>query len=628
MASERSKRVQKLLGEDSELALAIPPRSRLYPLEPIGIGTFLVERLSGYLIRLAKEHAVNPGALIRELKGPRAAKRNPGDDLNLNYFGYGMNGMSAGTSNWVQIVQTATTRSDLYCLTLLPFRHVLARPGFVTKRRWCPICYEEWRVNSQTIYEPLIWTLRSVRDCPAHQLGLKSICPKCGRALPLLGFFSEAGYCDHCLSWLGTSHSGGAPTSLSQDEQLHLGQLQDLLRIIPNLDPTEAALSLRRNLSIYVERAANGRSNALAKHLQVMPLILTLGKLSPRTVVTLDSILKISLRLNIRVSSLFSSAPIDRDIIAAKEALDSSRCNAVRSKPSKSEIVETLRSALEQSKGDTPKGIARQLGFKSSKALYRADRELCYRIAARNLISGERRKRRRGLDISERCHIEEALKQAISSNQTVTLAEIGEMAGYTSDGPIRRQFPVLSSALVEKNALAARQSRDNIHKTLEKALHENPAPCLEGLLRRLGYSSTLRETESELCNQISARYREQTERYAESIRRQALAMLNEDPVPSARQAIKRLGVRWAYMRRLFPTILRMFSVQHQNCVAARIERLHQERIGDVRRIVADLKCSGLYPSRRLVAQLLPPGPHLGLAEFTAAWRDAKRLAAS
>ncbi|MDB9512090.1 TniQ family protein [Kamptonema animale CS-326] len=43
---------------------AIPPRSRFYHLEPIGVGTPYVESLAGYLIRLAQEHCVNVGQLI------------------------------------------------------------------------------------------------------------------------------------------------------------------------------------------------------------------------------------------------------------------------------------------------------------------------------------------------------------------------------------------------------------------------------------------------------------------------------------------------------------------------------------------------------------------------------------
>ncbi len=44
--------------------LEIPNRSRLYFLEPIGVGTPYTESLSSYLCRLAQEHCVTPQKLI------------------------------------------------------------------------------------------------------------------------------------------------------------------------------------------------------------------------------------------------------------------------------------------------------------------------------------------------------------------------------------------------------------------------------------------------------------------------------------------------------------------------------------------------------------------------------------
>jgi len=43
---------------------ALPPRSRLYHLEPIGIGTPYVESLTGYVARLAQAHRVDVRKLI------------------------------------------------------------------------------------------------------------------------------------------------------------------------------------------------------------------------------------------------------------------------------------------------------------------------------------------------------------------------------------------------------------------------------------------------------------------------------------------------------------------------------------------------------------------------------------
>ena len=45
---------------------ALPPRSRLFALEPIGVGTPMAEGLLSYVIRLAGAHSVGPRRLIRD----------------------------------------------------------------------------------------------------------------------------------------------------------------------------------------------------------------------------------------------------------------------------------------------------------------------------------------------------------------------------------------------------------------------------------------------------------------------------------------------------------------------------------------------------------------------------------
>src|SRR5262245_2819318 len=76
--------------------LAVPTltaRSRLYSLAPIGIGTALVESLSGYVERLAAAHAVSAGSLIgRDLVG-RPGGTKP---INVGLVSYAVNGVGGG----------------------------------------------------------------------------------------------------------------------------------------------------------------------------------------------------------------------------------------------------------------------------------------------------------------------------------------------------------------------------------------------------------------------------------------------------------------------------------------------------------------------------------------------------
>ncbi len=44
-------------------APVVPPRSRLFHINPVGLGTPLVECLTSYFSRVAEAHSVSPGAL-------------------------------------------------------------------------------------------------------------------------------------------------------------------------------------------------------------------------------------------------------------------------------------------------------------------------------------------------------------------------------------------------------------------------------------------------------------------------------------------------------------------------------------------------------------------------------------
>jgi len=87
----------------------IPPRARLYPLEPVGKGTPFVEGLTSYILRLADAHTVPVGALVRHelahLRSPAAPRgrwkdrhriRTPGVSLNS----YSINGLRKLPDVW------------------------------------------------------------------------------------------------------------------------------------------------------------------------------------------------------------------------------------------------------------------------------------------------------------------------------------------------------------------------------------------------------------------------------------------------------------------------------------------------------------------------------------------------
>ncbi len=134
---------------------AIPPRSRLYHLEPIGVRTAYTESLSSYLCRLAQEHCVTSQKLVMGEIAPQMMdqdyefpliKKNVSTLFSNSDAKPAINGMRAKTQSLVQALKELTQRKDLSFLSLLTWKGVInERELFRQYRAWCPQCNEQWR---------------------------------------------------------------------------------------------------------------------------------------------------------------------------------------------------------------------------------------------------------------------------------------------------------------------------------------------------------------------------------------------------------------------------------------------------------------------------------------------------
>src|SRR6266851_738119 len=178
--------VQPLFDSWTLSSYPLPPRSQLFALEPVGVGTQLVESLSGYVARLAEAHSVSVGDLVGLVlsdipnpKGtviPPAAKANKRGGHGFRVCSYTLNGVTDRATKWVHALEAATGRRRLRCLTLLPFRYALPDHLFHPHRAWCSLCYEQWRLNAQTVYEPLLCAINVLSYFPLHQRPLSHTC--------------------------------------------------------------------------------------------------------------------------------------------------------------------------------------------------------------------------------------------------------------------------------------------------------------------------------------------------------------------------------------------------------------------------------------------------------------------
>lgn len=173
----------------------LPRRSMLYSSAPVGMGTAMGESLTSYLARLAAAHCVYPGILLREMIFPLLVEAEIQDDEPEQHplwrrDGSGSHLISVTGSRAqaaLQVLETLTLRTDLSGLSLSALSEVLPLRGLTRSRlAWCPICYEEWQVDGQAMYDPLLWKFREVSLCVRHGVRLQTLCPNCDRSLPHL----------------------------------------------------------------------------------------------------------------------------------------------------------------------------------------------------------------------------------------------------------------------------------------------------------------------------------------------------------------------------------------------------------------------------------------------------------
>ncbi|SFF45017.1 TniQ protein [Paenibacillus algorifonticola] len=111
----------------------VPERSKLHSLEPIGVGTEVVESLTSYIGRLAESHNITTGVLLKNILGPQSNKKYlfevKNQTKNPNSFRDYINNYGVIAREFVLTIEQLTLRNDIQYLTLVPWN------GFVGKRR-------------------------------------------------------------------------------------------------------------------------------------------------------------------------------------------------------------------------------------------------------------------------------------------------------------------------------------------------------------------------------------------------------------------------------------------------------------------------------------------------------------
>lgn len=547
------------------LARLVPPRSRLYPMEPIGIGSPYVECLTGYAARLADRHHVTLSNLMAKEVRPALGKPPAGRSVDVYITAdKAVNGIGSTASDLVMAFEELTSRKRLKYTTMLPWKDLLSSRLLIRPNRaWCSACYEE-SADAKRVYDQLIWTLSAVSACAKHGRRLESVCPHCGRGQTHIACYSRPGHCHSCKRWLnGQGKFGGdvnRSTFLPTEKEIWIAeQVGELLTMTPDLSDLDMRASFAKGLAKCVEKYGFSKISAFVFDLPVTDATIKVW-LKQTQAPILGSLLEICFRLNKRLSDLM--LPND--------------------------------------------GLGEGIG---DITLEQHMSQPCY-AANTNTSKGPA-----NWDI-----VETELRKAAAESPPPPLTKFVKKFRRNST-TLKRKFPELTTSIIERSRNYYRPRLDDelAERTLIAACTENPPPSLPDIARRLGRTggpAILRMKFPELCRKVTERWRAERKRALnyEEIEKQLRAVLEEDPAPSFVTVTKRLNISRGLLATKFKELAAMISARFK---AHRQEMKELERAvlaEEILQICRDLIAEDLYPSRERVSARLSKRRRSGMSE--------------
>jgi hypothetical protein len=382
------------------MSVAVPPRSALYNLEPIGMGTGSVECLTSYASRLAAAHCLSPAVLLGRTLAPLMNKKywlqgwRPGTKgsalgNSFNTRARALNGNGVIARDWAIVIEDLTMRNDLRFLTMLPWANTLPSIHLLRpSRAWCPNCHEDQLVNDRVVYEPLLWALRDIQVCLSHRRRLRFQCPHCARQLSWLGRRTMPGRCSQCGKWLGDDTSEGSPDMMSTDEfawQTWVVKNVEAMIVAATHLPSPPKERIARSLSLCIDRVSEGIMNRFASLIGKRKNTVW-GWQHGKTNIPINDLLRICDRVGLSlVDFLYTEAltPNKADHPTAFPISDATAISRCRKKFDSAVIGRKLRTAAEHHPPLSMKEVAKIVNI-NKRFLYKHFADICKAIAARH----------------------------------------------------------------------------------------------------------------------------------------------------------------------------------------------------------------------------------------------------
>ncbi len=536
----------------------LSPRTGLYPLPPVGVGTGLIESLTSYITRLAQAHDVSTNTLLakylrfRFLQAKLAGTLETGEEWKRHFLedAHTLNGMPERVSDWIFTLEESTGVGNLRYLTMAVWKGIFSSQGLLRNRRaWCAACYHEWQASGQVIYEPLLWALADVSVCPIHQRTLTESCPHCKSRSYVLRPRSHPGCCPICNHWLGSENHqepGSSSDAVSDHARFLTEGISKLVAIAPLLQQPPSKDIMWVNLQGCVRDLAEGNAAAFARAAGLSTCVLIFW-FTERKLPAFTTLNRLCYRLGI---------PLFRLLTERLSAGDPDWENARKA-------VKQYERRAPPNKLDRP-----VFPFPDSAPANVSDRK-----------------------------IKGALQRALRERPVPTMKEIAWRLGID---PLRiySHFPGFHKTL--------RQARlSHLEAAAKAALLESPPPTLRDFKKQRGFSrDTLERRFPDLYRELALRSAQRRYRRREELLAALQAALVVEPPPSGRALAARLGTTHSNLKKVFPEIWCLIVQRYAKHREQEVLRRHAAFSEKVRRIATDVLMAGKYPSRRRVLALM------------------------
>jgi hypothetical protein len=420
-----------------------PPRSTLYSLPPIGVGTASVESLFSYLCRLAVTHCVSSMDLlhrISETSGWAAPAKNFCKNTNLS-------GMGDVAERYSSALSEMTSIERLNLLTLRPWRNVIAHNSRApAKARWCAACFEDDLIEGTMPYFRLAWDIGDVDVCSKHYTGLIDACPDCGRTNARNSATCVVpGWCCYCGASLGVVIK--APSSATPAARWKAAQVGQLLAMQGSLSSTPDRCTMVDGVLTLVERLDGGKSALFARRIGLnkttvhywlkqggVPTLAAHLRIASQTGVSLDALL---------LGAIHGTVATERGFPSLPELVPNYRKRTSPRQLDIADIAAKMDDFAQAAVSIGVRGAARRLKL-HPRELYRLENEKARFIGAKWAELQRARREQHRLEAVRA--IEAAVENILSKGKTPNLREVQQLVPREILGGLRGVITMIQEA--------------------------------------------------------------------------------------------------------------------------------------------------------------------------------------